>query len=66
MDNKKGNKTKDSQIKAARDYDERKGNITIACKVTRIYKAEIEKHYKIKGYSSMNEYLLALIKSDML
>lgn len=63
---KKENKTKDSQIKASRDYDKRKGIITIACKVTKNYKSEIENHYKSKGYSSMNEYLLALIESDML
>lgn len=63
---KKENKTKESQIKASRDYDERKGNITIACKVTKDYKKEIEKHYRAKGYKSMNEYLLALIKSDVL
>lgn len=64
--NKKENKTKDSQIKASMNYDERKGLVTIACKVTRIYKAEIEKHYKKNGYNSMNEYLLALIENDML
>lgn len=63
---KKENKTKESQIKATRDYDERKGNITIACKVTKDYKKGIEQHYKNKGYKSMNEYLLSLIESDML
>lgn len=63
---KKENKTKDSQIKASMNYDERKGIITIACKVTKDYKKEIEQHYKSRGYKSMNEYLLALIESDML
>ena len=63
---KKENKTKDSQIKASRNYDERKGNVTIACKVTKDYKKEIEQYYKSKGFKSMNEYLLSLIESDML
>lgn len=63
---KKENKTKESQIKASRNYDERKGNITIACKVTKDYKIAIEHHYKNKGYKSMNEYLLSLIENDML
>ena len=63
---KKENKTKDSQIKASRNYDERKGNTTIACKVTKDYKEKIEKHSKEKGYKSVNAYLLALIESDML
>lgn len=63
---KKENKTKDSQIKASMNYDERKGLVTIACKVTKDYKQEIERHYKGKGHKSMNEYLLALIENDML
>lgn len=64
--NKKENKTKDSQIKAVVNYDKRKGNTTIACKVTTEYKTEIERHFREKGYRSFNEYLLALIESDML
>lgn len=64
--NKKENKTKDSQIKASMNYDERKGLVTIACKITKDYKTEIEKHYKSKGYKSTNEYLLTLIENDML
>ena len=63
---KKENKTKDSQIKAVVNYDKRKGNTTIACEVTTEYKTEIEKHFREKGYRSFNEYLLALIESDML
>ena len=34
---KKENKTKDSQIKASVNYDKRKGNTTIAFKVTNEY-----------------------------
>lgn len=59
------NKTKASQIKASVEYDKRKGIITIACKVTKDKKEIIEKHYKSKGYKSMNEYLLALIDNDI-
>ena len=59
------NKTKASQIKASVEYDKRKGIITIACKVTKDKKKIIEKHYKNKGYKSMNEYLLALIDNDI-
>ena len=62
---KKENKTKDSQIKASVNYDKRKGNTTIACKVTKEYKEQIEKHLKNKGYNSMNEYLLSLIENDI-
>lgn len=58
------NKTKASQIKASVEYDKRKGIVTIACKVTRIQKENIEKHYKNKGCKSMNEYLLSLLKKD--
>lgn len=61
----KENKTKDSQIKASRNYDERKGNTTIACKVTKDYKERIEQHFKNKGYKSFNEYVIALINDDM-
>lgn len=59
------NKTKASQIKAVNEYQKRKGIVTIACKVTKNKKEIIEKHYKNKGYKSMNEYLLALINNDI-
>lgn len=62
----KENKTKASQIRASVEYDKRKGNTTIACKVTQEYKEQIERHSKEKGYKSVNAYLLALIESDML
>lgn len=58
------NKTKASQIKASIEYDKKRGIITIACKVTKIQKENIEKHYKNKGCKSMNEYLLLLLKND--
>lgn len=58
------NKTKASQIKASVEYDKKRGIITIACKVTKIQKENIEKHYKNKGCRSMNEYLLSLLKND--
>ena len=57
------NKTKASQIKASVEYDKRKGIITIACKVTKDQKKQIEQHYKKKNFKSMNEYLLFLLKS---
>lgn len=59
------NKTKASQIKAVNKYQEKKGIITLGCKVTKDKKEIIEKHYKNKGYKSMNEYLLALIDNDI-
>lgn len=62
----KENKTKESQIRATKAYEKRKGITTIACKVTNEQKEQIEKHYKNNGYKSMNEYLLALIDNDML
>lgn len=62
---RKENKTKDSQIKASRSYDERKGNTTIACKVTKDHKEQIEKHFRNKGYKSFNEYIISLINADM-
>ena len=65
MSIEKENKTSASQIKASVEYDKRKGLTTIACKVKKEYKAQIEKHYKGKGYKSFNEYLLALIEMDI-
>lgn len=65
MDSQKENKTKDSQLKAIKAYEERKGLTTIACKITKDYKKQIEKHITNKGYKSINAYLLALIKKDM-
>ena len=65
MSKEKENKTSASQIKASVEYDKRKGNTTIACKVNKEYKSQIEKHYKEKGYKSFNEYLLALIEMDI-
>ena len=65
MSIEKENKTSASQIKASVEYDKRKGLTTIACKVNKEYKAQIEKHYKEKGYKSFNEYLLALIEMDI-
>lgn len=65
MMSEKENKTKASQIKASVDYDKRKGNVTIACKVNREYKEQIEKHASNNGYKSINAYLLALIENDM-
>lgn len=59
------NKTKDSQIKATREYDKRKGLVTIACKISQDFKKDIEIHIKSKGYKSINAYLIDLIKSDM-
>lgn len=59
------NKTKDSQIKATREYDKRKGLVTIACKITQDFKSEIETHAKSKGYKSINAYLIDLIQADM-
>lgn len=61
----KYNKTSASQIKASREYDKRKGLTTIACKVTKEYKSQIEKHMTDKGYKSINAYLLGLIEKDM-
>lgn len=65
MSTEKENKTSASQIKASVEYDKRKGLTTIACKVNKEYKSQIEKHYKEKGYKSFNEYLLTLIEIDM-
>ena len=65
MENKKDNKMSDAHIKASRKYDEKNNLVTIACKITKEYKIEIESHYKSKGYTSMNSYLLDLIKKDM-
>ena len=65
MSIEKENKTSASQIKASVEYDKRKGNTTIACKVNKEYKSQIEKHYKEKGYKSFNEYIIALVKKDM-
>lgn len=61
----KENKTKDSQIRATMEYQKRKNIVTIACKVTKEYKEDIEKHYKSKGYKSFNAYMLDLIKKDI-
>ncbi len=65
MNNEKENKTKTSQIKAVMEYDKRKGNTTITCKVKKEYKEKIEMYAKKKGYKSINAYLLALIENDM-
>ena len=61
----KENKTSASQIKASVEYDKRKGLTTIACKVNKEYKTQIEKHYKEKGYKSYNEYIISLVDADM-
>lgn len=47
------------------EYQKRKNIVTIACKVTKEYKEDIEKHYKSKGYKSFNAYMLDLIKKDI-
>ena len=61
----KDNKTRPSQIKASQEYDKRKGLVTIACKITQDFKMEIESHIKLKGYKSINSYLIDLINADM-
>ena len=58
-------KTKESQIKATRKYDEKMGLVVIGCKVTKEQKENILFHSKEKGYKSINSYLLALIEKDM-
>lgn len=58
-------KTRDSQIKASINYDKRNSLVTIACKVNLDYKKRIIEHYQKKGYTSINSYLLDLIKKDM-
>lgn len=58
-------KTKKSQLRAVKAYEERAGKTTIACKVTKAYKAAIEDRAKEKGYNSVNAYVLALIDADM-
>lgn len=64
MDSKE-NKTRKSQIKASVDYDTRKGNTTISCKVHKDYKKAIEEVALKKGFKSVNAYVLSLIEKDM-
>lgn len=62
---KKENKTKASQIAAVKNYDNKNGKVTIACKITESLKKDIELRAETKGFKSINAYLLDLINNDL-
>lgn len=63
MENKE--KIRESNRKAVAKYAEKNNLCTMAIKITKEYKTKIELHYKNKGYTSANRYILDLIKKDM-